>query len=403
MAEMQSMAEGVQSIPAALQALEALILQDDDFKKLESSLRPFNIFEALRIVNQELRHSDFLSYLCDPNANHGLGDAFTRRLLQEALLAQSERNSDVSPMDFDLWDLDDLEVRREWQNIDLLLMSRARQLVVIIENKVWSSEHSNQLERYWSAVAAHFPGYKRVGLYLSPDGSAPSVPDYVPVSYELLVAVVDWFTAAMPASDVQLLMGHYSQMVRRRILEDTELAVLCRQIYARHREALDLLFSFRFDTQEQIRAILTKLIQETPGLGEDRSSKGYIRFYATEWDNYQELLQGEGWTSTHRLLLFQFNNSPERLFLGLHIGPGPAEVRRRLLEMTLNDRTTFNYAYGTLNAKWNTVFQQEFLAASALTSSDSETLEQAIRPHWSRFVESQLPAILNSIRGHYAS
>ncbi len=100
--------------PIAGRQLEALILQDLDLKKLEASLRPFNIFETLRIVHQELRHSDFLSYLCDPNSNHGLGDAFTRRLMQEALLAQTPREFGVQPIDFDLWDLDDLEVRREW-------------------------------------------------------------------------------------------------------------------------------------------------------------------------------------------------------------------------------------------------------------------------------------------------
>jgi hypothetical protein len=37
-------------VDSALQQLEALILQDDDFRRLESSLRPFNIFEALRIA-----------------------------------------------------------------------------------------------------------------------------------------------------------------------------------------------------------------------------------------------------------------------------------------------------------------------------------------------------------------
>ena len=36
----------------------------------------FNIFDVLKISRTEIRHSNLLSWLIDPNENHGLGDSF---------------------------------------------------------------------------------------------------------------------------------------------------------------------------------------------------------------------------------------------------------------------------------------------------------------------------------------
>lgn len=39
----------------------------------------FNIFDILKISRTEIRHSNMLSWLLDPNENHGLGDKFFAR------------------------------------------------------------------------------------------------------------------------------------------------------------------------------------------------------------------------------------------------------------------------------------------------------------------------------------
>jgi hypothetical protein len=67
------------------QALEALVVDNADLERLESLIAQFNIFEAVGVERQELRHSDFLSFLLDPRQSHGLGDSFLRRLLQRRL------------------------------------------------------------------------------------------------------------------------------------------------------------------------------------------------------------------------------------------------------------------------------------------------------------------------------
>jgi len=78
------------SSPASeLQLLQALVVDNPELEELESLLEEFNIFEALGAVRQEARHSDFLAFLLNPRQNHGLGDAFARRLLQKAIARRS--------------------------------------------------------------------------------------------------------------------------------------------------------------------------------------------------------------------------------------------------------------------------------------------------------------------------
>lgn len=87
--------------------------------------------------------------------------------------------------------MSELNVRREWRNIDLLLVDDPNRLVVIIENKVHSGEHSDQLRRYAEDVEAHYPGWNILKLFLTPEGGPPSEADYIPISYALICELVE--------------------------------------------------------------------------------------------------------------------------------------------------------------------------------------------------------------------
>jgi len=130
--------------------LESFIVDNEDLDKLESQLAQFNIFEAIGVIRQELRHSDFLAFILNPSQNHRLEDIFLKRLLKRVLLeADIPIDSNylkLSPVDIDIADLKDAEVRREWKHIDILIHSPSNHLVCAIENKIDSKEHSNQFE-----------------------------------------------------------------------------------------------------------------------------------------------------------------------------------------------------------------------------------------------------------------
>ena len=77
----------IQSLAGHTQSSQLLQLdklaEDSDFLRLDRDLRKFNIFDAIGIERQELRHSDFLAFLLNPYRDHGLGGTFIEILLNE--------------------------------------------------------------------------------------------------------------------------------------------------------------------------------------------------------------------------------------------------------------------------------------------------------------------------------
>ena len=80
-----------------LKELYSNLLNDVDFDKLDLGLKNPNIFSILRISKNEIRHSNFLCWLLDPNQSHGLGDIFLKRFLREVF--SSDRFEQVSQVD----------------------------------------------------------------------------------------------------------------------------------------------------------------------------------------------------------------------------------------------------------------------------------------------------------------
>ena len=125
-----------------------------------------------------------------------------------------------------------------------MLLDHDHEMAVIIENKIDTGEHSGQLRRYHEAVVQEHPGWHVVGVYLTPGGDLPSREDYLPVGYGTVCEVIDGLAESRTSVvnlDVKTLMTHYTEMLRRHIVGDSEIAKLARQIYKKHEGALDLI------------------------------------------------------------------------------------------------------------------------------------------------------------------
>jgi hypothetical protein len=383
-------------------ALEALVVDNDDLERLEALLAQFNIFEALGAVRHELRHSDLLRFLVDPRGAHGLGDLFLRRLLQRTLaVAGPESSAGLSPVEMDVHTFDEAEVFRERANIDLLVLDHEGKLAVIVENKIDTGEHSNQLRIYWEAVSQEFPSYRLLGIYLTPDGDLPSDDRYVAVDYSVIATLVERLVetrASTLGPDVRVLLAHYAQMLRRHIVSDSEIAELCRRIYRKHRAALDLIYEHRPDMQQAIREALEGLVKERDDLVLDVCTKSAVRFLPRQWDEVPALREGTGmWTSSRRVLMFEFVNAPESLYLKLVVGPGPAATRAKLYAMATADPALFKGATKGVYKFYNTILGKTVLPKKAYEAEDIEELTAKIREQWTALLAADLPAVVRRV------
>lgn len=373
--------------------LEDLVVDNPELERLESLLEEFNIFEALGAVWIELRHSDFLAFILNPYQNHGLGDTFAKLFLQRALGHAKYQSIPFRPIDLDIWDLGEILVLREWQNIDITLVDERNQFIAIIENKIGSGEHSEQLTRYRKTVDLHYPSWRKLCFFLTPEGDEPSDPEFISIDYNLVAELVEKISdihSSTIGPDVRTLLNHYSQMLRRYIVSESEIIDLCRKIYRKHQRALDLIYEYRPDQQEAIREKLENLISTTPDLVMDIGSKSYIRFLPKSWD-VPILQQGAGWTRTGRILLFEIQNYPNMLNVHLIIGPGPQDIREKLY--TLTQQKEIFRAYRAFGAKWNTIYRRAMLTEKDYDEDDLEAIEMVLTKKWGQFLEQDFPII----------
>ena len=373
--------------------------------------RTFNIFEAIGATRQELRHSDFLAFLLDPQETHGLGDGFLRSML---LASMNELDAPIDPTlaeTISTGNLAATRVRREWQNIDILLVNTTEHLVVIIENKIGSDEHSGQLGRYYKTVQAHFPAWTVYALYLTPDSDRPSDTRYRSIGYGLIGEVVDRLVESRPGAidaTVRSALQQYTQMLRRHVVgdADSELARLCRRAYREHEQAINLITRYRQQRQKMIQEFFESLVNAASG--DVRLDQGHVsghwyftRFAVPEWDIHRPLLVARAWTKSHLALLFQFIQTPRRIIMDLAVGPGPdaAVMRRQLFDMAREHQPPFSISRDT-SSRFFSIYSGSILAEETHffeEYSDAE-IKRAILDHWEAFRAHDLPAIRSVIQ-----
>ncbi len=270
-------------------ALEQFVIDNREFERLEDLLSEVNLFEAIGAVRTELRHSDFLAFLLDPSRNHGLKDIFLKRLIQHALSMARNNQSPVSPVDLDIWDLGDTKVWRERNNIDIFIANDRLKFAVVIENKIGTGEHSQQLERYRNLITQQYPECRIVFMYLTLAGDEPSDPDYIGVSYSTVNGILENIMESRGATlgqDMIVLLRHYTGMLRRNFMEESELILLAKSLYEKHRTALDFIFEHRPDVLSDIHDHLTRRIDSQSELVRDHCSKTLLYFLPKEWEKW---------------------------------------------------------------------------------------------------------------------
>jgi len=137
------------------EALEKFVIDNKNLEELEQKISRFNIFEAVGMIRHEIKHSNFIQFLLSPSEKHRLGDLFLKKLLMQTL--RDLEDTPLDTLEISISSFNDAEVRREWKNIDLLIYSPSNHFICIIENKVDSSEGSDQLKSYESVIEKEFP------------------------------------------------------------------------------------------------------------------------------------------------------------------------------------------------------------------------------------------------------
>ena len=373
--------------------------------------------EGRTLWGSEEFHSNVLAWLLNPRQPHGYRDRFLKRFLARA----TGRSADG------LGDWSEVEVKREWENqvdgkfgyLDILIVNRAEQALCAIENKVFSSEHSEQLTRYRKALESAYPGFARSYVFLTPARTLPfreeERANWTSLGYSAVFEISQQMAESKdgPTEEaVDAFLREYAVTLRRNIMPDTSISQMARKIYLEHRKAMDLIIANRPNYITEGKAIFKEAIEEQEGWILDVEDREYVRFRSAEWDQYESTQTGIGWVPrSNALLLFQltfYNNRP-CLDLGLSTGNEVnGRLRERLFDTVRQYPKLFKPQASSLTDSWAILHKSDYILNDSDygVGWDDGTSHAKMKAWIADFAEREFPAmnevIVNCLREYEA-
>ena len=317
---------------------------------ISKSMKVFCPFEAVGMVRQEIRHSNFLAYIIDPNRPHEFGTTLLKAFIAiftDETIAETR--------------LDRARIYRELYNVDLVVEippeNGGKALVIAVEIKIDAGERSEQLRDYQRRVKAAWPHSEAIFGFLTVDGregTTSADKTWQPISWTGLIDALD---RAMK-SDGRSAIGYpmyaaYVSMMRRHGMadrtSDTPLDDAVFTLWDKHKEALEYLFENRPDP---IGDLLRKIAKNEGEMAELLSSSlgvpvkpaastsMYRRFSFPELESrYKVLTKGrKEWAGeTASIILLEIYRNGDGISASIVVGPadGAPDFRKRFIE-TLN-------------------------------------------------------------------
>ena len=261
-------------------------------QKEECFASKFNILAVLGLSDYEIRHSFMLAWLLNPSGTHNLGDLFLREFSKQIRSANIEREAEYSA----LQNLcGKVKVEREYNDIDIFLVDAQHKIVLVVENK-WnaneredSAQKEGQLTKYRKWVENKYGGddWRRIYIFLTPDGRSPSKLEWGVLSYEGVLKALKMIiddTSQRIDFEVKILIQHYISILERKVaMETKEIEQECLKLYKEHGKALRFMMEKFGNKHPVLIELLTRNVQldldgKKESFKEESNADVYIQF-----------------------------------------------------------------------------------------------------------------------------
>lgn len=392
-----------------IRELEKFLENIDCLNQLDEYLAIKNIFDILKISGMEIRHSNFLAWLLDPNETHGLGEKFLKKFLISTI-RNNEEVCGLIPIDIGLMNFYDIKVYRELYNIDLLLISEENKFIIVIENKIFSKESLNQLKKYKDVLDTRYGNdYKYLRIFLTPNGDDPSdIDNWIKSDYKIVSKLIDELLSREKLNErSRIYIEDYYNTLRRYVVEDDKIRKICEKIYQEHKTALDLIYDNIPNSRNLFNKDILKYLQSNEDKLNIKVSKNnttnYIRFLPNELSEY---IVGKGsneWVEEEWLLAFEVTiNKEGPLTMRIVIGPpkdGYREEEEGLFNYLIeNEKSHFKFKGSKLFYKYKTIDTEVIMKEDLSQIIYDDSILESFKENLDRYFEEKLPEKINAIK-----
>ena len=274
----------------------------EEYQKLTRYYGTESFFNTLCIARKELIHSQFISWLLNPNSNHALGYFPLRKFLQ--MIAKISRldvnKSKLNTYYFQKFMVQDYkiigtteintevcaEIEKKKGRIDILVNipisfdGKKKKLPIVIENKVFSAEHDRQTELYKEWILNKCKNepeeyYDPIFVFLSIKNLSEvkcDSPDYLKVNYQnLLDYVLEPCMLRESSAEGNLMIKNYIRCLsigRINFDDKSERKQIKEKIMAMSNEEKELLVNFYNKNRDLFDSVI-KLLSDNEDINEE--------------------------------------------------------------------------------------------------------------------------------------
>lgn len=234
---------------------------NEKMSKLKTNEKELNIFNAVGMVSQEIRHSNFLAWLFENDSKflyNSLLDEFLRKTIS---VTENQIKNSGYPIEKSKIELlkdyimfkekKSIEVKREFKDIDLFIVDKENETVICIENKVDALESEKQLRKYFDITNMYYKGYKKFFIFLTKDGIEPKSDDdkkeYFLVTYseifEILKKILKKNKEKLNTEIKMLIENYIDLLIKEEIVmsDSNDIKKLCSEIWDKYEDKLNIL------------------------------------------------------------------------------------------------------------------------------------------------------------------
>lgn len=396
--------------------LKELIL-DEDFTNLQNlASEEVNLMEILGVAHRELQHSNFLAWLFNPNESHNLGDFAIREFIKlyyrENQFKDLGLQTKLSVFDFVHLDFDDLEIKREHKNIDLILLSKKNEFCIVIENKIYSTEGKGQLKKYRNWTETEYPNFKyKIYIFLSlfeQDISEEEQDYYIQLTYSNIVKLLENIIYNKSLADKnRFAFEQYLQTLKSMLNQNQEIETIAQSLYKKYKSAFDLVFKYAEPIERGLigNNNLVEMINAEPKLSLMSSGKTWITFHPKFlYELLPKLEEKEIVSANYDLrqdfvFLFEFSIRKDFITFACKIGRGNHITREHLYKLYSRHQKFFDKVVkkdGRLSKEWHQAYQKKIVSKTEYESSsedDDFDINQLIEKRFRELVDKEIPKI----------
>jgi len=248
---------------------------DDNLQKelseINNNLMAFNILEITGMGHQEIKHSTILGWLFD-DSEHNLEYKILDEFLKKVVL-KNENNEKIETLKEYIYlsHKQDLNIYREKDNIDLLVVDENNKVVITIENKVFATERKDgkdggQLQKYKDILDKKYnDDYQKYFIFLTINLEGPSKgnKNWMIANHQMITDTIEEIIKNNQDLSIKakiIFESYVDLLKRKKIVENKNIKELCEKVWNEpsYKQALEVLFNYKPNQSELILKSIEK-------------------------------------------------------------------------------------------------------------------------------------------------